>query len=187
MPRKHYANQSASKLWYNLHASANSFSAVSASISSLHVFTATIWDLPFCKLTNFHINFKPINRLIMQLRYGRGWTWPSSTTAALINMLHKASALLQDHDYVRLISLDFSKAFDTVRHSTLVLKLADLPLPPYISAVVEAERGGTRRNAVPVVFSVAERRSGSSNLQTQFFFCRNVPKRRVDSRFRRMI
>ena len=40
-----------------------------------------------------------------------------STTAALINLLHKASALLQDHDYVHLISIDFSKAFDTVRHS----------------------------------------------------------------------
>ena len=50
----------------------------------------------------------------------------------VLMFLHKASALLQDHDYVHLISLDFSKAFDMVRHSTLVLKLADLPLPPYI-------------------------------------------------------
>ena len=33
---------------------------------------------------------------------------------------------------MHLISLDFSKAFDMVRHSTLVLKLADLPLPSYI-------------------------------------------------------
>ena len=33
---------------------------------------------------------------------------------------------------MHLISLDFSKAFDMVRHSTLVLKMADLPLPPYI-------------------------------------------------------
>ena len=33
---------------------------------------------------------------------------------------------------MHLISLDFSKAYDMVRHSTLVLKLADLPLPSYI-------------------------------------------------------
>ena len=55
-----------------------------------------------------------------------------STTAALINLLHEASLLLQDYPYVHLISLDFSKAFDTVRHHTLVMKLADLPLPECI-------------------------------------------------------
>ena len=46
-----------------------------------------------------------------------------STTAALINLLHQASLLLQEYPYVHLISLDFSKAFDTVRHHTLVMKL----------------------------------------------------------------
>ena len=33
---------------------------------------------------------------------------------------------------MHLISLDFSKAFDTVRHHTLVMKLADLPQPACI-------------------------------------------------------
>ena len=40
--------------------------------------------------------------------------------------------MLLHHPYVHLISLDFSKAFDTVRHSTLISKLADFPLPNFI-------------------------------------------------------
>lgn len=52
-----------------------------------------------------------------------------STTAAIINLVHKISLLLQDHEYVHLIGLDFSKAFDSVRHSTLIQKLAQFPIP----------------------------------------------------------
>ena len=37
-----------------------------------------------------------------------------------------ATNLLSDHSYVIVISLDFSKAFDTVRHTTLLRKLAQM-------------------------------------------------------------
>jgi hypothetical protein len=52
-----------------------------------------------------------------------------STTAALVAMLHTVRSMLADNDYVRVFSFDFSKAFDTVRHSTLTNKLAQLELP----------------------------------------------------------
>ena len=46
-------------------------------------------------------------------------------------MFWHITTLLQEHNYVPLISLDFSKAFDTVRvrHHSLLSKLADFPLP----------------------------------------------------------
>jgi len=50
-----------------------------------------------------------------------------STTAALIWILH-TTQFLSDHDYVIIIALDFSKAFDTVRHSALFDKFADLEI-----------------------------------------------------------
>jgi len=37
--------------------------------------------------------------------------------------------LLSDYPYVIVISLDFSKAFDTVRHTTLLQKFAQLDIP----------------------------------------------------------
>ena len=37
--------------------------------------------------------------------------------------------MLPSNPYVAVISLDFSKAFDTVRHSTLLEKLAQLNMP----------------------------------------------------------
>jgi len=37
--------------------------------------------------------------------------------------------MLDSNPFVRVIALDFSKAFDTVRHSTLLEKLAMLNLP----------------------------------------------------------
>ena len=52
-----------------------------------------------------------------------------STTAALIWILHTTTQLLSNHDYVIIIALDFSKAFDTVRHSALFDKFADLEIP----------------------------------------------------------
>ena len=40
--------------------------------------------------------------------------------------------LLSQHDYVIVLALDFSKAFDSVRHSTLFDKLARLYIPDYV-------------------------------------------------------
>ena len=51
-----------------------------------------------------------------------------STTSALISLIHHVSSLLQNYPYVHVFALDFSKAFDTVRHSTLASKCADLPI-----------------------------------------------------------
>ena len=55
-----------------------------------------------------------------------------STTSALINLTHQISKLLEEFPYVHLIALDFSKAFDTVRHSTLLSKCADLPIHDFV-------------------------------------------------------
>ena len=52
-----------------------------------------------------------------------------STTAALISILHTITQLLTTHQYVVVIALDFSKAFDTVRYYTLLSKMAELEIP----------------------------------------------------------
>ena len=52
-----------------------------------------------------------------------------STTAALIMILQTLTGLLDTNDYVTIIALDFSKAFDTVRYSSLAAKLARLETP----------------------------------------------------------
>jgi len=56
----------------------------------------------------------------------------TSTTATMIYLLQKLTELLQIHDYVHVIALDFSKAFDSVRHHSFVSKLADFALPDYL-------------------------------------------------------
>jgi hypothetical protein len=55
-----------------------------------------------------------------------------STTSALISLFHHMSNLLQNYPFVHLIALDFSKAFDTVRHSTLLQKFANLPIKSFV-------------------------------------------------------
>jgi hypothetical protein len=52
-----------------------------------------------------------------------------STTAALISFLYKVTTLLSTHHFVRVISLDFSKAFDSIRHVTTLQNLAKLQMP----------------------------------------------------------
>jgi len=52
-----------------------------------------------------------------------------STTAAIVSLLNKVTDLLQSNPYVIVISLDLSKAFDSVRHSALLEKMAELDLP----------------------------------------------------------
>ena len=46
-----------------------------------------------------------------------------SPTAALIHLFHTVTHMLTTNPYVIVLCLDFSKAFDTVRHSTLLEKL----------------------------------------------------------------
>ena len=57
------------------------------------------------------------------LNYQYAYRPTGSTSAALIAIHHDLAHLLNSHPYVH-IGLDFSKAFDTVRHSTLIGKLA---------------------------------------------------------------
>lgn len=52
-----------------------------------------------------------------------------STTAAIITLMQVVTALLKDNPYVRVIALDFSKAFDTVRHASLADKISKLDMP----------------------------------------------------------
>ena len=43
--------------------------------------------------------------------------------------MHTITLLIQNHEYVHLIGLDLSKAFDSVRHFTLIQKLSQFPIP----------------------------------------------------------
>jgi len=52
-----------------------------------------------------------------------------STTAAIVAMLHIVRTMLAENDFVHVFSFDFSKAFDTVRHGSLMTKLAQLEIP----------------------------------------------------------
>ena len=54
-----------------------------------------------------------------------------SPTAAIIHLTQRVSDLLQEHQFVHVIALDFSKAFDTVRHNTLMQKMAQFPMPDF--------------------------------------------------------
>ena len=61
-----------------------------------------------------------------------------SSTAAIVSLLHTVSAMLADNDYA--FSFDYSKAFDTVRHATLMSKLAQLAIPDNIYRVGQKNR-----------------------------------------------
>jgi len=52
-----------------------------------------------------------------------------STTAAIIAILQSITDLLSCNPYVVVIALDFTNAFDTVRHSTLRYKIASMNIP----------------------------------------------------------
>jgi len=55
-----------------------------------------------------------------------------STTAAIITILHTVTQLIASNPYVIVIAFDFSKAFDTVRHKTLLDKMSQLDIPDNI-------------------------------------------------------
>jgi len=51
-----------------------------------------------------------------------------SPAAAIITLLHTITNMFVSNPYVAVICLDFSKAFDTVRHSTFMEKMAKLQI-----------------------------------------------------------
>ena len=55
-----------------------------------------------------------------------------STAAALIVLIHTVLTMLSSNAYVRVFALDFSKAFDTVRHATLIDKMSKLQMPDQV-------------------------------------------------------
>ena len=69
-----------------------------------------------------------------QLSFGDQFAFrpTGSTTAALIALMQSVTDMLATNPFVSLIALDFSKAFDTVRHDTLLSKMALLNIPDSI-------------------------------------------------------
>ena len=55
-----------------------------------------------------------------------------STTGAIVSILHSVTHHLLSNSYIVVMSLDFSKAFDTVRRSALLQKLARLDMPDQV-------------------------------------------------------
>lgn len=62
----------------------------------------------------------------------------ASTTAALIQLLHTVTTLLDTNLYVIVYALDFSRAFDSVRHSAVLDKYLQLQIPDNIYNWIEA-------------------------------------------------
>ena len=46
-----------------------------------------------------------------------------------MSIIHLITSMLVNSTYVRVVALDFSKAFDTVRHSTLLNKKSNIAIP----------------------------------------------------------
>ena len=55
-----------------------------------------------------------------------------SLAAMLFYFMHIVTNMLLSNPYVIVISVDFSNAFDTVRHFTLLEKMAELDMPEYV-------------------------------------------------------
>ena len=52
-----------------------------------------------------------------------------STTAAVVHLLHTITAVLENNSFAVVLALDFSKAFDSVRHSAVIGKFSLLHMP----------------------------------------------------------
>ena|SRR6218665_3290887 len=52
-----------------------------------------------------------------------------STTAALVSVLHNTTEVLKEHEYVLIISIDYTKAFDSIRTTDVIDALSKLDMP----------------------------------------------------------
>lgn len=64
--------------------------------------------------------------------YSLLYIYKYSTTAAIIALLLQVATLLNTNSFIVMISMDFAKAFDTVRHSFLLARWDNLDLPATI-------------------------------------------------------
>src|SRR3984885_15167889 len=75
-----------------------------------------------------------------------------STTAALIALLHQILDILKTEPLIRLISLDFTRAFDSVSHSFLATVLSRLPIPDniynWVMALLKHRQHSTRYQGI---------------------------------------
>ena len=98
--------------------------------------------MPLCWNDSFYLFILQLTRLINELFVFRKDAYSSllepatglcftdqfafrpsgSTAAAIISLLHTVLTMLSTNDHVQVIALDFSKAFDTIRHATLMEK-----------------------------------------------------------------
>ena len=60
-----------------------------------------------------------------------------STTGAIVALLHTICSMLSTNSYVRVFVIDFSKAFDRIRHHKLLDKMSSLHIPDQIFNWVE--------------------------------------------------
>ena len=65
-----------------------------------------------------------------------GFKPSGSSEAALIDLTHAISVMLEDNKYVRCLLIDFSTAYDTVNHAILMKKLVEYGLDQYVIAWV---------------------------------------------------
>jgi hypothetical protein len=56
----------------------------------------------------------------------------ASTTAALVNLFHNVTGMLETYDNARCFLIDFSKPFNTVSHSVLLYKLVAYNCPQFV-------------------------------------------------------
>jgi hypothetical protein len=61
-----------------------------------------------------------------------------STTHALIDILHIWHQALDDRNSVRVLFIDYSKAFDQIDHATVLDKMASLGVPPAFHPEMDA-------------------------------------------------
>ena len=72
----------------------------------------------------------PSNDIIDQF----GFKPTDSTTAAFVDLTNRISVMLEENKYVRCLLIDFTKAFDSVDHLTLIIKLKNLNIAqPFIN------------------------------------------------------
>jgi len=111
---------------------------------------ASIRPIPKVSAPKQHVDFRPISvtpiiTRIMERTVVQTYLYPAflsppsslsfssgSPAAAIIYLLDIVTNMLLSNPYVIVISLDYSKAFDSVRHSTLLKKMSQLDMPEYV-------------------------------------------------------